>query len=1023
MPATRHRPEWIKPALILGLCLALCAALLAILSVDVRRHMTMARGIESGLAENQPPLAVPRLGTNVALERYADDDAMLGAIGVLSDLGFGTVRQRFGWAELEPMRGAYRWHEWDRRLSLLYNYGFEIIAVLDSSPAWARADADAHNPWAPPADYADYAAFARAFAARYGEYITAYQVWDQPNIAPHWGAGPVDPAAYVEMLRVTAGAIRDADPDAIIIAGGLAPNLEPGGANMSDIAYLREMYRQGAAAHFDVLGAKAYGFWSGPEDRRVSPDVLNYSRLILLRREMVRHDDGHKSIWALESGWNALPDDWAGDPSPHGSDVAFVQAERMNRAIQRARHEWPWLGMQCILHLQPAAPPTDPLWGYALLNPNNEPRPLLRALRGESLLPGGYSTGAEIIAYEPIIYPGLTRHVAPYLNPGADSRVADLFFWGTDLVLHVAKGPSGGQIIISMDEAPQRDTIIDLYAETPRIDRVRLARMLPLAIYRVRVQAAAPDLAALHAVQVGHRPTYAAFWLGLYAGILVLAQLGVIAAHMGRRVPWHSMWAHVGGLWRRLPAALQWAWLLGAFAAVALAPTTPARLAAAALYGLGALARPDLALAVAVGAIPLAPLHTRLGPGSFSLLELAVLGAAVARVWDMLLSPADEASVDEASVDEASVDEASADETPADEGRPWWRRLPAWRPVPEDLVVIALVLVGVVAALAAEFRHVALRELRLVIIEPAILYLLVRTARDRRRLVRLADVLWISGVGVALYALAVYPLPGGVIEAEGVRRARAFYGSPNNLALVMGRMLPLGLAAALWGGGRRRWPYALGAAAVGATLVLTYSRAAWLLALPAMALALAWVWRRRATLWVVGLMAVALAALLLMGRAQRFTSLLDLSGGTTFLRISLWQAAWDMARTHPWLGVGPDNFLYHYGDYIRPGAEVDRWLSHPHNLALDFWLRLGAGGLAVLAVLLASLARRGQSALRRPPVDRVTALRLGLVVAVIGATAHGLVDSYYFVPELAHWLLFALAWLVAFSRTDTPVRD
>jgi len=150
--------------------------------------------------------------------------------------------------------------------------------------------------------------------------------------------------------------------------------------------------------------------------------------------------------------------------------------------------------------------------------------------------------------------------------------------------------------------------------------------------------------------------------------------------------------------------------------------------------------------------------------------------------------------------------------------------------------------------------------------------------------------------------------------------------------------------------------------------------------------------------------------------AERLSSLFDPSHGTTFLRLSLWQAAWDMVRDHPWLGVGPDNFLYYYGDYIRPGAEVDRWLSHPHNVILDFWLRLGIGGLAVAGAMAAGLARGARRALASrectPSARDLRAVTIGLVAGALACLAHGLIDNAFFLPELASWWMFALAWCV-----------
>jgi len=425
-------------------------------------------------------------------------------------------------------------------------------------------------------------------------------------------------------------------------------------------------------------------------------------------------------------------------------------------------------------------------------------------------------------------------------------------------------------------------------------------------------------------------------------------------------------------------------------------PSPLARSACLLAYGLASLLRPDVALAVAVAAIPTAPLLVRLPVGAFSLTELGLLVAVLSRLWNALLGPQ----------------------------RKGARAFPCSL---LDIAVAALVLWGLGSSLLAEYRRVALREWRTVVLESAALYALLRTwdGRPWRRL-HITDVLWLSAVAVAVYALLLYPLPSGVIEAEGVRRARAFFGSPNNLALYLDRLLPLGLAVALWGQARwRRWLYGLGSIPVAAAIVLTFSRGAWFLGLPAALLVLAWVHGGRRRWLAAALLVLVLAALVLVAGSERITSLLDFASGTTFLRVSLWRASWDMLKDHFWLGVGLDNFLYYYGDYIRSGAEVDRWLSHPHNIVLDFGLRLGIIGLALLLIFLVGFYRcawrglrahtaRGarQGASGSPAIrDDQQAMLLGLVAGMTAALAHGMIDMAFFAVELAFWFMFSLAWV------------
>src|SRR6202022_4560702 len=79
----------------------------------------------------------------------------------------------------------------------------------------------------------------------------------------------------------------------------------------------------------------------------------------------------------------------------------------------------------------------------------------------------------------------------------------------------------------------------------------------------------------------------------------------------------------------------------------------------------------------------------------------------------------------------------------------------------------------------------------------------------------------------AVAAIAQIPLGVGGTEAEGVRRAQAWYPSANHLALMLGRAWPLLVAGALAGW---RWLW-LPAGLVGLALVLTFSTGGWLGAL------------------------------------------------------------------------------------------------------------------------------------------------------------------------------------------------
>ena len=372
-------------------------------------------------------------------------------------------------------------------------------------------------------------------------------------------------------------------------------------------------------------------------------------------------------------------------------------------------------------------------------------------------------------------------------------------------------------------------------------------------------------------------------------------------------------------------------------------------------------------------------------------------------------------------------------------------------------LLFLLVSFALVAAFAAEQRGVALREWRTLFLSAAVFALLLhetlRGATDRKAARTFLALAWLAGGAfVALTGLWQYVTEQNIIQAEGVNRVRAFYGSPNNLGLYLERTAAVGLALIFFGGwsdGRERteksvrwrerillftaWQRAPFAARIALlltipqliALLLTFSKGALFLGLPAMLLALAIAGRRLlaapgsrlSSRWGWGLAAVAVAmvfGLVPFLDTERFRSLLDFRPeGTAGIRLSLWRSSVQMALDHLWLGVGPDNFLYSYrSGYILPAAWRDPSLNHPHNVVLDWWTRLGLPGLALAAAWLALGIR---SLWRAAPSD---ALAVGALGAVAAALGHGLIDASYALPDLLLVWVFLLHLFASQTAKD-----
>ncbi|MER3449761.1 MAG: hypothetical protein C4315_08370 [Chloroflexota bacterium] len=198
-------------------------------------------------------------------------------------------------------------------------------------------------------------------------------------------------------------------------------------------------------------------------------------------------------------------------------------------------------------------------------------------------------------------------------------------------------------------------------------------------------------------------------------------------------------------------------------------------------------------------------------------------------------------------------------------------------------------------------------------------------------------------------------------------------------------------------------------------LWLTYSRGAWLGLAAAIAAGFALLARQRRVVAVL----VLLVALVLVG-VLGFTLAPGRFGAdeTARRRLYIWEAAVRMIRDRPLTGVGLDNFLYLYRErYMPPEAWQEPDISHPHNIVLDFWVRLGIGGVFALILLQFEFWRRVLHLAHTEGVElRLTGAVCGAAMADL--LVHGLFDNSYFLIDLAYlfWFMFASIRLAGVKR-------
>jgi O-antigen ligase len=258
-----------------------------------------------------------------------------------------------------------------------------------------------------------------------------------------------------------------------------------------------------------------------------------------------------------------------------------------------------------------------------------------------------------------------------------------------------------------------------------------------------------------------------------------------------------------------------------------------------------------------------------------------------------------------------------------------------------------------------------------------------------------------------------------ITAEEGTLRLASVYGSPNNLALLLSRVIPFAICFVLASRDRIRLFWLVALVVLLLTMALTQSSGGLFVALPIMLATLIILrWKRRS---ILPLFALALIFIFFLSVAAqlspRVERLVSLNSTTAFMRIRVWESSLDMIADHPLTGLGLDQFLYEFrSHYIRPDAIADPDLSHPHNIILDFWIRLGLFGVVWLIVTVSGTLLTAARSLRSQLFNPVMA---GSFVSFITLIGYGLIDNSIFLPDLI--IIFVILLYVPFSTTAESI--
>lgn len=455
---------------------ALSVSAVVLLALAARFAAIIAGGLGPTAIEG-PARAIPNTdvnpyGANFFLDREVEPWKLDKTLQMASQAGIGWVKQQFTWEEIEPTRkGEFlepatkgsSWGKFDAIVAACEKYDLRIVARLDRPPDWTRQDNTYQE--APPDNLEDYGDYVYEFVKRYKGRIDYIQVWNEPNIFPEWGNRPVDPAQYVELLKIAYRRAKEANPNVQVLCAPLAitlgqPHPEPGKwTAMNDLAYLEAMYKAGAAPYFDIYSANAFGMDRPPDDP-ADPGALNYQRVLLHREIMERYGDGDKAVWFNEYGWNAAPESFAADRLPWQRVSERQQADYTIQGINMAREQWPWAGVFMVWYFRQAGhiPPDRADYYFRMVDTDFTPRPLYLIIQNamtERSVPG---PGLYQESNVSIVAEGRWETVVDAQASGQSyrrsARAGDRMtftFQGPGVDLVAVQGPDGGRLLVSLD--------------------------------------------------------------------------------------------------------------------------------------------------------------------------------------------------------------------------------------------------------------------------------------------------------------------------------------------------------------------------------------------------------------------------------------------------------------------------------------------------------------------------------------------------------------------------------------------
>jgi hypothetical protein len=321
------------------------------------------------LAGSAGPAAAGALspyGVNVHAPEGTEQTVIYGAV---KEASIGWVRIDFSWSDAEPAKGVFDWRSSDAVVAGAAARGLQVFATIVGTPAWATAGDPGRGV---PRSAADWADFCYRAAARYGDTVHVWGIWNESN-RPEAFAGTRQ--EYLNVLLIPgADAIHAASPGALVAGPETAHTVS---SNSNWYRWLQDTIQQ-AGDRVDVVTHHVYdsGSDAGVTKKLNAStafggnpdlwDVVNPS----VREVLQRTGWFGRPFWLTETGW-------AADQVGEASQAAYTAGLLGTWFGASAPNHW--VGRVFFYEIKDDGNPAVPRWG--LLRTDGSRRPSWAAYR------------------------------------------------------------------------------------------------------------------------------------------------------------------------------------------------------------------------------------------------------------------------------------------------------------------------------------------------------------------------------------------------------------------------------------------------------------------------------------------------------------------------------------------------------------------------------------------------------------------------------------------------------------------